>query len=159
MKLEQELFRFRRSEPSEVIDRVTRLIEAGAGWLNIQPMVDEEGLYEGSQFGLLKMFSSRGPRIPQGTFVPGPKGKRNPASVGLEHPQGPKAIERLEELGIPRPEGWRKRQDHAKRGIVFDAPPGTSPEAIVTWMLAAGTALAGVPVGDWWIVNVHLPAR
>jgi hypothetical protein len=161
-KLHQELFRFRRSEPDEVEQRVRRLVAAGTGWLNLQPMVDETAFDEGV-FGLQRVLSSRGPRIPLGTFVPGAAGRRpSPASLGLEHPAGPKALERLAELGVERPSGWVRKQDHAKRGIVLERAVGADPAAVdativVRWLLDAGTALAGVPVGEWWVASIHLP--
>ncbi len=156
-KLQQELFRFRRSEPAEAEARVRRLMAAGTGWINLQPMVDDIGLSEGS-FALQRVLSSRGPRIPLGTFVPASAGRRpTPASIGLEHPSGPKALEQLAELGIVRPAGWVKKQDHAKRGIVLELAADADPEQIVRWLLDAATALAGVPVGEWWVASVHLP--
>src|SRR5690606_5562271 len=130
-RLREERIRFGRSSVAEVVERVRVLADLGEGWINLQPVVDDSILAQGS-FGLARAFSSRGPRIPQGTFVPASAGGRRPApaSVGLEHPSGPKALEQLAELGIVPPAGWRKRQDHAKRGIVLEVPADEDPGRI-----------------------------
>jgi hypothetical protein len=157
-RLSTEVLRFRRSETEEVEARLRRLQATGEGWLNLQPVVDDVGLAEGS-FGMMRVLSSRGPRIPLGTFVPAGRGRRpSPASLGLEHPAGPRALERLTELGIHRPSGSVKRQDHAKRGIVVELPDDVDASTVVRFLVDAATALAGVPVGEWWIATIHAPA-
>jgi hypothetical protein len=59
----------------------------------------------------------------------------------------------LAERGIPLPEGWRRLQDHPKRGLVLIPTPGASDDeldAVLDWLLRATGALCPVPrTGEW----------
>lgn len=130
----------------------------GQGWVNIGPDLPEEAhALIPARTGLAAWFSGRGPAIAMGTWIPAsPKG--HPAQVGIEHGTGPKALVRLADVGVSLPAGWRKRQDHAKHGIVIDLPPGLDHDEIVGWMLEACAALMSiVESGDDWLAVVHAP--
>lgn len=51
------------------------------------------------------------------------------------------------------PNGWVLKQDHNRRGLVFDLPKGALVEDILDFMLAASTALSGVLITDRWIAD------
>lgn len=81
-----------------------------------------------------------------------------PAQIGLEHGTGPKALERLAEIGVGLPEQWVIRQDHAKHGIVAELPVDENPSVVVTWLIVAATVLRTVvDPGEQWIALVHEP--
>jgi hypothetical protein len=73
------------------------------------------------------------------------------------HPTGSKAVARLAEAGVSVPEGWVVRQDHARRGLLFQTAPDTDPADIVTWCVQAGTALCLVDMTGQWQAVVYLP--
>ena len=82
-----------------------------------------------------------------------------PAQIGLEHGTGPKALERLAEIGVGLPERWVTRQDHAKHGIVAELPADEDPSVVITWLIVAATVLRTVvEPGEHWIAVVHEPA-
>ena len=91
----------------------------GKRWLNIVPDADENEIHTGSVFW--RLFSSRGPVIPQLTWVPTHPTKNGvePAQVGLAHATGKSALERLSDRGVGVPNGFRPIQDHQKRGVIF----------------------------------------
>jgi len=82
-----------------------------------------------------------------------------PAQIGLEHGTGPKALDRLAEIGVGLPERWVTRQDHAKHGIVAELPADEDPSVVLTWLIVAATVLRTVVgPGEHWIAVVHEPA-
>ena len=84
--------------------------------------------------------------------------KPRPAQIGVEHGTGPKALDRLAEVGVKLPQGWVKRQDHAKHGIVAELPDGEDPSVVITWLIVASTLLRTVvEPGEDWIALVHEP--
>ena len=91
----------------------------------------------------------------------GPRQRRRkprPAQIGVEHGTGPKALDRLAEVGVKLPQGWVKRQDHAKHGIVAELPDGEDPSVVITWLIVASTLLRTVvEPGEDWIALVHEP--
>ena len=150
----------RRAAPPEHIDfwpkdtvavvaRMDELAQAGTGWLNLSPALDEdEPPPRSSNFGL---FSGRGPDVPLCTWVPG-----TPSEVGIQHGAGPKVVDILRNLGQPVPEGWRVTQDHSRRGLVAMLPEGTTNQAALDWLLQAGAALAAhLRLAGWWRAVVY----
>ena len=95
--------------------------------------VEEGEVHQSSIFW--RMFSSRGPIIPKFTWVPSyeKKGQVVPAQIGITHPVGTKAIERLKDFEIEIPQGWILHQDHPKRGMVISLPEGCSQDQVVSF--------------------------
>ena len=93
------------------------------------------------------------------TWIPSARGRKpRPAQIGLAHGTGPKALDRLNELGVGLPAGWVKRQDHAKHGIVAELPAGEDPNRVITWLVVAATVLRTVvEPGHEWAALVHEP--
>ena len=131
---------------------------AGEGWVNLMP-----GVYDDADLnpptGLFAFFGTRQAPVTMATVMPARLDKRNVEgmSVGLMHPTGAKAIARLAEAGVVVPTGWVVRQDHARRGLILQAAPNTTPADIVTWCVQAGTALCRVDMTGRWQAVVYLP--
>lgn len=158
MGTERRVIEFQRSEIGEVVAALAEIAASGKGWVNIEPILDDDTLdtlRRESPPALIRLFSGRGPKIPFATFVPGGKGK--PGQVGLEHPSGPRTVRTLREAGVNPPAGWRMRQDHGKRGIVFDVPAGSDPVEMLHWMLDSASYVAGVDLTGWWSAAINRP--
>ncbi len=154
---------FHRNEHEAVTDAMRRLTERGdgQGWINLQPALsDEEYNRVPDRSGLGAWFSGRGPAVAMATWTPPTlEGRMRPAQIGLEHGTGPKALERLAEIGVGLPERWVTRQDHAKHGIVAELPADEDPSVVITWLIVAATVLRTVvEPGEHWIAVVHEPA-
>ncbi len=153
---------FHRDEQQSVAAAMRRL-EArgdGEGWINFSPMLtDEEQARVPERTTLGDFFSGRGPAVAMATWTPSAGGRKpRPAQIGLAHGTGPKALDRLDELGVGLPTGWVKRQDHAKHGIVAELPVGEDPGRVITWLIVAATVLRTVvEPGQEWAALVHEP--
>ncbi len=102
-------------EVAGVADSLTTLREAGSGWINLLPGIDEEAAEPEPPPGLFAFFGNRAAPVSMATVMPAKKERRDSegVTVGLMHPTGAKAVARLAEAGVPLPEGWVVRQDHA----------------------------------------------
>lgn len=154
---------FRRGEHQLVVAAMRRLEQRGdgEGWINVKPwLTDEEDARVPDRTNLGDFFSGRGPAVSMGTWMPATRGRKpRPAQVGVEHGTGPKALDRLAEVGVELPQGWFKRQDHAKHGIVAELPDGVDPSSVVAWLVTVATELRTVVYpGDEWVAIVHEPA-
>jgi hypothetical protein len=160
MKVDRQLIEFTPDDIDEVVRQLAVVIERGAGWLNIEPIVGEvamDELRDKTPPTIVRLFSGRGGKIPFGTFVPGDPRKATLGQVGLEHSAGPRALQQLRDAGIVLPAGWRMRQDHGKRGIVSDIPRDEAPATIVRWILAASNQLCEINLTGWWTAVINLP--
>ena len=139
-----------------VVDRMSQLADAGAGWINLQPAVDPDDVPP-APTGLFAVFSGRGPEVPLCTWVAGErrKGKQGKPSVGIQYASGTKAAARLADAGVAVPTEWRVVQDHPKRGLAIQVPIEASHEDVLRWLLRAGDALARISLPDRWRVAVH----
>lgn len=151
-----EEIQFDEAAPTQVVLRMAQRTEAGRGWINLLPEIHEDVEVPPSG-GLFSFLSARGPSIPLATWSAGALGKRGPgrASIGLQHAGGPKALARLAEVGLVRPPGWTKVQDHPRRGLVITVPPGEDHEDVLHWLLSAAHALSAVPLTGDWLARVY----
>ena len=136
----------------------------GRGWINIGPgLRDDQITRLGEPTMMSRWFSGRGPVVPMATWTPAVTGKsgKKPASavIGVAHGAGPKALGQLRDAGLDLPTGWRKVQDHAKRGIVAEVAPGAGYEGVVRWLVSACWSLCPIEIDDRWLAEVHRPAR
>ncbi len=106
-------------------------------WVNIEPAVEEGDVHSSSVFW--KVFSSRGPIIPKFTWVPSYEKKQQimPGQIGITHPVGTKAVQRLKKFEVQIPSDWIVCQDHPKRGIVLSLPEIYSDEEVVNLAMGA----------------------
>ena len=152
---------FTSEDTSEVLASMEELSARndGTGWLNLQPWVDGADRPPESPLG--RLFSSHGPAIPLATWVPQHcRGSRTvPATVGISHVTGRFAVRRLAERGVEVPPGWVVRQDHTRRGLVFELPDRVGAEAVLTFLLAAAEALSGVMVDGRWLADAAVQGR
>lgn len=162
MSIELREIRFNRHDCGDIVAAMQALdaVGRGEGWINFSPVLteDEEARVP-MRSGLAAWFSGRGPAMAMGTWTPRAVGaKPRNAQIGLEHGTGPNALPRLSELGIGLPDGWVKRQDHAKHGVVAELPPGTDEEQVIEWLVTAATMLRTVvEPGNTWVAVVHSP--
>ena len=147
---EPEHIDFKPDDRAAVIARMDGLAQAGSGWINLSPALDddEELPPRSATFGI---FSGRGPDVPLCTWVPG-----TPSQVGIQHGAGTKAVPLLRDLGQPVPQGWRVTGDHPRRGLVVTLPPDATNEAALDWLLGAGGALAAhLKLAGWWRAGIY----
>ena len=137
-----------------LVEAVAVLATKAEGWMNVEPAVDDEDRVEPP--GMFTWFTARGPKVPVGTFVPG--SGRDPASVGLSHGAGRDAVEHLVAAGVAPPTDWTARQNHPKRGFVWEVHPDRIDAGAVVRLLLEGTVvLATVPTAGGWVATVHRP--
>ncbi len=151
---------FDSDDLSAVVSAMAEIAAApGAdGWVNIGPaLTDEQAAQVPAKSGLAAWFSGRGPAVAMGTWMPEQTtGRSRAAQVGVEHGQGPNALKRLRESGLELPDGWVKRQDHAKHGVVVEIGADVELAAVVGWMVRAVTTLtSGIEVGDRFIAHLY----
>jgi hypothetical protein len=147
---------FRDDELDGVVEHMDRLERSGDGWINLDPLLDLDDLPTPPS-GLTGLFSAKGPPIPRATWI-APKPKRRsgePATIGMEHGQGRKALYVLAEKGHFKGEGWRTLSDTPKRGLVMALPPVVDNRAVLVWLLTAGSELSTVPLGGRWRASVY----
>lgn len=153
---------FHRDEHELVSAAMNRLESRGdgKGWINLQPhLSDEQEAQIPHQTALGSWFSGRGPVVSMATWTPSAGGRKpRAAQIGLAHGTGQKALDRLAEVGLGLPEGWVRRQDHAKHGIVVDLPSGEDPGRVISWLIVTATFLRTVvEPGAEWVARVHEP--
>ena len=151
---------FERGDISAVVAAMVETAAAAdaVGWVNVGPaLTDEQAAQVPARSGLAAWFSGRGPAVAMGTWMPAPSaGRLRPAQVGVEHGQGPNALKRLREAGLELPDGWVKRQDHAKHGVVVEIGDDVELAAVVDWMVGAVTILTSdIEVDDRFIAHLY----
>ena len=153
-RYETEILGVDGDRPESLVDAVDA-VAAGGGWLNIEPVVDDE--QRSDVPGIFAWFSARGPQVPVGTFVAG--SDRSPASVGIEHGAGRDAGDRLKEAGVGAPGTWLLRQDHPKRGLVWEVHSGDiDAEGVVDLLLRATALLCPLTHKGRWSASVSRSA-
>lgn len=147
---EPAVVEFHEDRRSAVVQRMVAMADAGSGWINLSPGLDVD-VPPPTRSGLASLIGSRGPTVPLGTWSAAQR--REPATVGVHHGEGPKAVALLAERGVDVPEGWRRMQDHPKRGLVLVPVEATTPERldeVLAWVLRATGALCPVRrTGEW----------
>jgi hypothetical protein len=126
-------------DPAPLLDALT-----GARYANVIPGVDAAP--PRPQSPLSDLFRARGPDVPLATWTPD--------EVGIQHATGTKALDRLATAGVPLPPGWRRLEDHPRRGLVVRPAPDAPIAEVVRWLLAALEVLNPHPVTGPWIAAV-----
>lgn len=138
-----------------VVEWMAVLSSAADGWVNLLPGVPEDAVEEPPRTVFTALFGTANPPVTMCTWMPGRRGAG--PTVGVSHPTERKAVPQLEAAGAGLPTGWRVRQDHVRRGLVVEPPPGTPDAEVLEWMVRAGEALARVPLTGRWKARVHRP--
>jgi hypothetical protein len=140
----------------ELLAHMAEVRAAGTGWINVQPVIEEE--HEPPQPGPFAFLGGSTHQIPTVTWLPGkrsPNGAVKPTTVGLQHASGPRVARQLRELGVPLPEGWRITQDHPRRGLVALVPADADDREVIDWLLRAAALLCTVPATGRWTASIH----
>jgi hypothetical protein len=145
---------FDPDEPGPAHQQVTSAMETPGGWLNLTP-VPEPGEEPPPRNLFVSIFSSRGPELPLATVSRDQK-EGPTIKVGLQHPGGPKAVDRLARDGLGLPPGWLVVSDHPRRGLVLSAP-STDAELAVDWLLEAAERLTMTPLPSRWAARRYQP--
>ncbi len=156
-----EQFEFVPDSTELVLSWMSKLDEASDGWMNLLP-----GLTDGSTRASTGLFGGFSALIGQpttmstmGTYLP-PKRSSQPgvgASIGLLHPCGSHGMGQLSRAGLDTPPTWKVRQDHSRRGIVLELPPGTLHSDAAAWLIEACTLLCRVQLTGSWQAVVYRP--
>jgi hypothetical protein len=156
---ETKTIEFTPPDAAAVVDALAELRNAGAGWINLLPGIDEDVVDIDPPTGLFAFFGNRAPPVSMATVMPARPDRRDREgmTVGLMHPTGAKAVARLAEVGIALPWGWVVRQDHVRRGLVVRTPVEVDEAAVVAWCVRAGTALCRAEMTGRWRAVVYLP--
>jgi hypothetical protein len=144
------------SDDPELLGQVAEVQSRGTGWINIEPVIDEE--YEPAPPGPFAFLGGSTHKVPTITWMPGkhqPGGAVKPTTIGLQHAAGPHLARTLRDLGLPLPDGWRITQDHPRRGLVALVPADADNRAVMSWLLEAGAAACTVPTTGRWRASVH----
>ena len=159
MRRHVEEIEFTPDNAGPVVEQMARLARAQDGWINLLPGVDDdesEGLNRPS--ALSALFGSAQAPVSMGTWMPAREGsRRSEVTVGIVHPRGRHAVSQLRTLGVSLPDGWRVRQDHARRGLIVLVPTTVPHAQVLDWALRAGAALATVPLTGSWQARVFEP--
>jgi hypothetical protein len=150
---------FTPPDEAAVVHELNALRTAGGGWINLMPGIDEEASDVHPRAGLFAFFGTNAAPVTMTTVMP-PKKDRSDTeglTVGIMHPTGGKAVERLAEAGVTVPDGWVVRQDHARRGLLFGTPVAVADADVIDWSVRAGTALCRAEMTGRWRAVVYLP--
>lgn len=140
----------------EVLEHMARLERLGHGWINLDPLLDLDDLPEPPS-GLSGVFSAKGPPIPRATWIAPVRKRRRvePATIGMEHGRGRRALPFLAEHQLFRDSSWRTLSDAPKRGLVIALPPDADPAVVLDWLLRAATVLSTVALTGRWRASIY----
>ena len=155
----QKTIEFTPPDEAAVAHELHVLRTAGGGWVNLMPGIDEEASDVHPRAGLFAFFGNNAAPVTMTTVMP-PKTDRGDSeglTVGIMHPTGGQAVQRLAEAGVAVPDGWLVRQDHARRGLLLQTPPAATETEVIDWSVRAGTALCRAEMTGRWRAVVYLP--
>ena len=149
-------FEFVAHDDVELLAQMSTVQSGGTGWINIEPVIDEE--HQPDAPGPFSFLGGSTHKVPVVTWMPGRLQDGRPAkptTVGLQHATGPRVAWRLRDLGQPLPEGWKVTQDHPRRGLVAEVPFDADNRLVIDWLLRAATVVCQVPMTGRWEARVH----
>ena len=126
-------------------------VDATGGWVNLTPGVPAELVVEDRS--VLSFFvGSSSPTAPVATWMPSDPGSNKPGVLGILHAKG-----RLHREGVAGlvsiPPSWRNKQDHARRGLLFEVGAVTAGQ-MAEVLVAAVEELATVPTTGRYLAEV-----
>ncbi len=160
-----EEFEFVPADTSRVEAQMTRLAAARSGWINLLPGVDADDPDAGDEPArpspVSALFGPAQSPVTMVTWIPPSNGRRggDVVKVGIMHPRGRHVVSQLENLGITVPGDWQVRQDHARRGLIVEAPASDPPATVLAWALRVGEVLSAAPLTGSWQARVYQPSR
>ena len=93
-------------DDAELLARMAEVVAKGTGWINVQPVIEEE--HEPPPPGPFAFLGGSTHHVPTITWMPGKRaanGTVKPTTVGLQHASGPRVAWRLRDLGCRCPTG------------------------------------------------------
>ena len=150
-------FGFVAHDDVELLARMATVQQDGTGWINLEPVIDEE--HQPPPPGPFSFLGGSTHQVPVVTWMPGRRqgdGTAKSTTVGLQHASGPRVAWRLRDLGLPVPEGWKVTQDHPRRGLVAEVPADADNRAVIGWLLRAATTVCQVEMTGRWTAAVHV---
>lgn len=134
------------------------ITRAADGWVNLLPGIDEEQAPT-APTGLTALLAPRLAGVVMGTWAPPTTTRQGPqgATVGILHSAGRFAARQLTTLGAPVPQGWIVRQDNPRRGLIVVASAGSTDDEVLSWTIAATTALCAYSMTGDWCADIFWP--
>lgn len=149
-------FEFVAHDDPELLARMGEVAATGTGWINVDPVIDEE--HQPPAPGPFAFLGGSTHQVPTVTWLPGKHfsdGTTRSTTVGLQHAAGPHLAWKLNDLGLPLPDGWTITQDHPRRGLVATVPATAAHRASIDWLLRLASAVCTVPTTGRWVASVH----
>jgi hypothetical protein len=149
-------FEFTEPDDPRLLAAAEETAARGSGWINLEPVVDEE--YQPARQGSFPLLSGPSHEVPTATWLPGrhlPSGETKPTTIGLQHAARARVVWQLRDLGLPLPDGWRVTQDHPRRGLVVSIPAGADAREAIAWLVRATDLVCAVPSTGRWRASVY----
>lgn len=153
MSARRELIEYHVDAHEPVLVWLREVLTDGHGdWVNMEPIVDDQDATRlAVRSGIMGWLSGRSSDLPFVTVVGATLGRRpTPGSLGIQHGAGPKASRILAAGGVPEPSGWRRRQDHSKRGLVYEQDGGSDVDVLWDFIVAATDCLCPTELDGRW---------
>jgi hypothetical protein len=126
-------------------------LELVEGWVNITPGVPSNLIVEDRSL-VSWLAGSQSLEAPLATWMPSAPGSAASGTLGILHRRGRLHREGLAGLASI-PSGWRCKQDHARRGLLFEVSQ-TTPEQMAEVMVSVVEELATVPTTGRYLAEV-----
>jgi hypothetical protein len=143
-------------DDSELLSAMARTVARGTGWINLEPIVEEE--HVPVRTGPFAFLAGPSHEVPTATWIPGrhlTDGDAKPTTIGLQHAAGGRVAWKLRDRGLPVPDGWRVTQDHPRRGLVVSVPAAADNRSVISWLLRAAEAVCALPATGRWRASIH----
>ena len=149
-KARKEVLDFDGTDPEPLLSALGDLSHQ-EGWMNLTPGVPSDAIVEESS--LFSWLSGARPQAaPMATWMPPASGSAKPGVLGVLHARGrlhPDGVAKLKSI----PASWFCRQDHARRGLLFEVDQST-PEEMSKAMMGIVEELATLPTTGRFFVEV-----
>jgi len=138
-----ERVEFSSEEFSAVIESMEKLAQAGDGWINLIPQIDDHE-EKSTSLGFFTLLSGGGMGVTMCTWIPRAHDHsgRDQPSLGITHATGHRAGAELYAHAVAIPEAWFVEQDHPRRGLVLRVPNDEPNDQVLTWSLKAMRVLS-----------------
>ena len=145
---------FHLDDPEPARQALSEAMETVGAWVNVLPLLDP-GEEPPPRNLFVAIFSSRGPELPLIT-ISRAGNDAGTVSLGLQHPGGQKALDRLAADGLALPPGWLKIADHPRRGLVVNAPLAAAVDGL-DWLIEAALRLTERSLPTRWAARTYRP--